>query len=349
MQLCPGSRAAEKDLPDIIVADDGEEGTLIHDALADDIAAYSKLSSDQMTVFEEMNRKAIKVAETHGFDHYECESHRRFWFDNDFSGEVDRIYRQDTRALICDFKCGFLPVTESARNPQLATLAVLAIKNLYVAEVIVQVIPRIGKMPEPAIYDLEAANAAYGEIQNIIADAAKPDAPRVAGDKQCKYCRFRTQCPEFGAYASVALAVKKADLPSLPADRLALALDRIPAANDLIKALKAEAKRRLAEGDEEFSKLYTLTEGRDVRTVVNLPTLFEKVKELGVTVDDFTANCSMDIGGVEKGVGRGLKGIIHASTGAKGKALDEKTAELLVGCVETNTTAGSLKRIEAAP
>lgn len=347
MSLCSGSQQAQRGLPDIIVADDGESGTRVHDALADDPVAYSKLSSDELTVFEEMGGKARKMAERFEFNPEKFESHVRLWFDEEFSGEFDRMYRTETRALICDFKSGWLTVTDSAENPQLAALAILAIRNYHVAEVVVGIIPRMGKVPEPAVYNLESATAALEKIREIIARAEMPDAPRVAGDKQCKYCKARTSCPEFQAYASVALSVQKDLIPALPADRLALAIDRIPAANTLIAALKAEAKRRIAENDPEFIKLYGLSEGRNVREIVKLPDLFARVQPLGVTVDQFTAACSMNIGGVKKGVAKGFVGLVHMATGLKGKSLDDKSETLLEGFVEVSKTQGSLERKEA--
>lgn len=349
--LCKGSANAEANL--VEPADDTNDvkdsGVQIHAALSGDTEALMALSSDDLAVYEDMSRKSFESAERHGFDATRFIAEKRLWFDGEFSGQPDRVYFQDGRGLVQDYKAGFLPVTTAKDNPQLATLAVLAIYNYGFAEVHVEIIPRFGAIKESATYDLDSANLALDFIRWIISESKKPDAPRTASDKACKYCKAKLRCPEFQAYASTALAIKTETLPTLPAEQLAAAIDRIPMANTLIDALKVEGKRRLAAGDEEFSKLYELTKGQKTREITDLHELFRRVKALHSTITDeiFTAQCSIDLGTVDKdGAGRGLKWLVHIATDLKGVLLDRKTDEVLAGIVEEGRTAGSLKRKE---
>lgn len=347
--LCPGSANAERGLvePEVDAKDVKDDGIQIHAALAGDTDALLKLSSANLTVYEEMRDKAAGIVAEFGFDPNRFHAEQRVWMNDEFSGQPDRVYIDGVRSLCIDFKSGFLPVTTASENPQLATLAVLVIKNYAVAKVTVAIIPRFGRIKETAVYDLSSAQSALEHIRFIIAESEKPDAPRRAGDKQCRYCLASTRCPEYLAFASTALAVKESTLPSIPADQLALAIDRISAALNLIDALKAEGKRRLAEGDPEFSKLYELTKGRRQRDITDLPELFNRARAMGVTDAEFTAQCAIDFGAVDKdGSGSGLKFLIHQKTGLKGTALNQKADELLTGIVKVSRTAGSLKRRE---
>lgn len=346
MYLCPGSRAAQANVQESNSDEDiKDSGIRIHAALAGDTEALLTLSSEEKTVYEDMTRKANDLVEKHGFDPTKFIAEKRLWFLDAFSGQPDRVYLKDGKALCLDWKAGFLPVTTASENPQLACLAVLVISTHGVAEVTVAIIPRLGAIKEAATYTLDSATSALKLIEAIIANAETPGAPRIAGEKQCRYCSAKLSCVEFKSFTSVVTTVPKTQLPALPASDLAMLIDRLPMVNDLVKAIKAEGKRRIAENDQEFTKLYELTDGRNDRTIINLETVFSRVSELGVKQGDFTKACGLPIGAVDKdGKGAGLKLLIHAATGLKGVALDRKTAEIIDGCVTVEKTAGSLKR-----
>ncbi len=336
--LCPGSANAQRGLPEV-ATDVSDDGTKIHAALAGESDPTS-LSQVNRTVYDEMNEKLAKSAEMFGFDPLKFKAEKRLWFFDEFSGQPDRVYLRDGMAYLPDVKSGFLPVTPAPTNPQLATLAILAIHNYGVARVAVAIIPRFGKVKETAEYTPESAMGALTFIRQIIADSEKPDAPRKAGDKQCRYCLAKTRCPEYLAFTSVALTVRENSLPAMPAEQLASICDKLSAVDGLVKSIKAEAKKRIADGDPEFMKLYGLTDGRKTRTIVNLVELFARVRSLGVSDEDFTAACSLELGSLEKLVGQ--------ATMLTGKALEKKCEALLAGLVDVGRTAGSLKRKDAA-
>lgn len=336
--LCPGSANAQRGLAEV-VTDVSDDGTKIHAALAGE-SDPKALESENYTVYEEMNEKLAKSAEMLGFDPLKFKAEKRLWFFDEFSGQPDRVYLRDGMAYLPDAKSGFLPVTPAPTNPQLAALAILAIHNYGAARVVVAIIPRFGKVKETAEYTPESAMDALTHIRQIIADSERPNAPRKAGDKQCRYCLAKTRCPEYLAFTSVALTVRENSLPAMPAEQLASICDRLPAVKGLVDSIKAEAKARIAANDPEFTKLYGLTDGRKTRTIINLVELFARVRALGVSDADFTASCSIELGSLEK--------LVAQATMLTGKQLENKCNELLSGLVNTGRTAGSLKRKEAA-
>lgn len=346
--LCPGKANAERGLAELEPDDVQRSGVKIHDALAGKREPQS-LDSDELSTFEHMRDEAARLAALHGFKPEKFHPERRLWFENEFSGEPDRVYIEGVRALCVDFKSGWLPVTKAAENPQLACLGVLTIHNYGVARVTVAIIPRFGRVKEVAEYDLTSAGLALGFIRQIIADAEKPDAPRKAGDKQCKYCRFSPRCPEYRQFAMAVVRAEGVELPTLPSSDLAKLIERIPAVLNLCERLTDEGKRRLAAGDEEFSKHYELTKGRSTRTITNIAELYNRCKAIGISDTDFTRQCDIPFGVAgENGVGFGLNQLVHNATKLNGKALKEKVKELLSGVIEEGRTAGSLKKRDAS-
>lgn len=337
--LCPGSRNAQEGLPELDAAEDVKEsGIRIHAALAGDTEALLELSSEEQSTYEHMSRKAHQLVERHGFDTNNFIAEERIWFNDDFSGQPDRVYLKDGKALCIDFKSGFLPVTTAPENPQLATLAILVIHKYGVAEVTVAIIPRFGAIKETATYTLETAGAALLKIQEIIAAAEIPDAPRVPGERQCKYCRARLRCPE---RLNLNLAVSRTDtstIPALTGAELSVHLGLIPRIEAIVNDLRAEAKRRLKANEDVPG--YFLKDGTPRETIVELPEVFERVKALGVTLKDFQQECGITKGEAKKETkkhgeeARGLKGLIWKATGLYGKALDEMMDQILDGCVE---------------
>lgn len=352
--LCPGAPNAQRAIPEIVNDEGGvrDSGVRIHAALSGDIDALQKLSSPDLSVYEDMRDKAGELVESLGFDPNRFIAEQRIYFpdaDNpEFSGQPDRVYLRDGKALTLDWKSGFLPVTTADKNAQLATLAILTIHKYGVSEVTVCIVPRFGKIKETATYDLSSATSALEFIRWIIAESEKPDAPRRAGNKQCKYCRFAPHCPEYHEFSMAVQKVEHAELPTISSADLAQLIDRIPAVLNLCEKLKDEGKRRLDAGDEEFSKLFELTQGRKTRKITDLFALYNRCKLLGASDAAFTGQCTIDLGAVDKdGNGKGLKYLIHVHTGLKGKALDQKTEEVLSGLIEVGRTAGSLKRKDA--
>jgi len=326
LALCPGKLHAEAGLPEI-ENKDAKDGTAVHDALAG-IKLPSDLTSDQQTAYEDLRNKCGELVEELGYDHNRVIYEERLWFKEQFSGQCDRIYlRADgLSALVVDFKSGWASddVTPANANAQLACLCVLAFQNFdAVEECYAAIIPRIGK-PTLVRYSREDSQAALQRIHEIIADAEKDNAPRVPGEKQCRYCRARFQCPERLATTHTLEPVARMQLPAIPSEALALYLDKLPTIKKVVADLEAEAKARLSRGESVPG--YRLHQGNARERIVALPTICARAQENhSVTVEEFTAACSLTKKAAKE---------LLARKGLKGKALDNALAEMIDGCTE---------------
>jgi hypothetical protein len=114
------------------------------------------------------------------------------------SGQLDAVYRKGTKALIIEYKslAGELP--ESSRNMQLRDQAVLYDFNCpMLSEVAVAVVqPLVTHSPEICVYTREHLARARDELYARVRASNDPNAPRKAGEAQCKWCRALTTCHE---------------------------------------------------------------------------------------------------------------------------------------------------------
>lgn len=330
MQLCPGSWRAQQGLLDTPNAD-SESGDRIHAALAGDIDALNALSSDELSIYEVLSDKAAMIAESLGFpaDARRVVEERLWYYEPNsvvFSGKADRIYLHDREALIVDFKSGWNEVEEAAGNPQMAALAVLLKAHSLgdsLWKIHVGIIPANAKATI-ATYDAEALLKAELTILHIIAEADKENAQRIPGDKQCRYCRARNQCPERLAQKNALEPVQRLSLPALSPTDLAGYLGKLPAIKKIISDLESEAKARIERGEDVPG--YALKAGSPREVIGNLPVIHARCEKLGINTEQFTDACSL--------TKTAAKEMIQRATGKKGKALDTELDSLISGCTK---------------
>lgn len=58
--------------------------------------------------------------------------------------------------------------------------------------------PRLGG-PDSWSFDASEAPVRMQKIRDEVALASSPDAPRIPGEKQCRFCKFKAHCPELAA------------------------------------------------------------------------------------------------------------------------------------------------------
>lgn len=275
--LCPGSQRMEAGLPE----DDSpqsREGRLLHDFAAHPQLDRSFLKPFQRDLLERNDELIKSIMERLG---RLCPStpsppaSREVSLKNDMiSGTPDLLvlFPQDDAALVNDTKFGAKIVERADLNLQLRAYAVLVYDALaqkpQPLRIFVSITqPRLGyderiSLAEYMSPDIELAR---NNIADILEASSREDAPLIAGEEQCRYCKAKLICPEFRrVFGDLALAVSEDGMSLLSlAKRRELIEKRLLELTDeemtnIGRAItfagyindlwKEEARKRIAEG-----------------------------------------------------------------------------------------------------
>jgi len=341
--LCPGKPAAERGLPDeesaIAVA-----GTRMHKAF--EVGCLHGLQPDEREIVMRADAQLSELIENWEsrfepdmFPDQVTQKHlreERVWgFDRRLSGKYDGLKIHGTLGLLYDLKTGYAAAMEATRNFQLRALAVLAAKEYGLKQVTVAII-------QPNLFPPSVSECVYGEddlarseqeIDAIITRAADPEARRIPGPVQCKYCRAKSSCPEAIAATS---ELAKISPDAITVERLPGLLEACEMADKNNKAIRAKARQEL-EASEDAVPGWKLKTGARIETIVDPEGLFQRLHiETQLTAEQFVSICN-----VSK---TKLKALIKETTGLKGKALAEFEAKVLDGLTEGKRKAASLAR-----
>lgn len=361
-ELCPGRHLMQRGLPEEKSAD-AEFGTALHDALKR--GSDEGLSLEQKDLYESCEKIVEKVGKAFFGEEWEevklnPSKEIRLWTDfpgkgGDLlhSGQLDRLYHSPTKGLIVEVKSLAGTVAASPRNMQLRDHGVLAWLDLWdpttaptLGTVVVQ--PLVTHTPEVCEYVWEDLNRAWIDMRKRVTASNDPTSPRIAGEIQCKFCRAKKICPEYGQWAGGQLPVPRS-LVDVPMDRWdgqqfatflagrAIAQKWLDDAYDL-------AKTRLKANAEEIPG-WGLKDGA-IREYVNDPAALlnrlwqnhgkDKLGCWEETVDKFMKCIS-----VKK---KEFKQVVHTISGLKGQALDKAVDELLAGLVDEKQNEPSIER-----
>ena len=193
------------------------------------------------------------------------------------SGTADAVILLPGELIVVDLKYGRGVEVEASDNPQLMLYALAASARFdfshgpfeRVRLVIVQ--PRVRGVSEHTLPFEELL--AFGDKVVAAAQAARnPDAPLVPSEKACRFCRAKAVCPALReqvltdmsvvAFTPDDLAGIEPEMPTAHTDAewLAAALKAAPLVETWLKAVRAEAERRLLAGEEVPG--YKLVQGR---------------------------------------------------------------------------------------
>lgn len=283
------------------------------------------------------------------------ERERRLWDSRrKFSGQADAVFldavsgEQDldepTAALVVDYKFGRGVVAGAERNYQLAALAHLVGERYPSLQVVfAAILQPFASRGEPRVvrYSREALAAARDAIYAAIDTAERPGAEFRPGEMACRYCKAAKTCPACSGHTACLTVVQRWD-ELAPAARSEL-YRRAKLAGGLAEKIEAAVRRDLERGVElpglslgAGSKKFTVTDAGAAFGIVS--------RELGVTPDEFTGCCKVQISQLDKVVHAKFKERNPKQTQASSK---ESLRELLAGCAEMKQSAGSIKEVNA--
>ena len=204
---------------------------------------------------------------------------------------LDRVKKE---VLVCDWKTGFKEVTEAANNLQGAAYALAAMQKYRMKSAhVIFFNPCINQLTEAWFDDPHALAL---EIGRIIARAKAPDAPRVPGEEQCRYCRaaHAGTCPAHLATCKAVCNLAEAPLAATWSDdTLAEWYERFQLASKFLEGeVKPEIIRRARENGECGG--YEVKEqsgGRDARDICQAWVMLDgEMKQ-----SDFLECCSLSV------------------------------------------------------
>ena len=163
-------------------------------------------------------------------------------------------------AHIVDYKFGRFPVSPAERNLQLAAYAVAVAGQYAVSSVTVHVVqPALGVRSRHTYADLSVPAAL---VRSILDESRKPDAPRIAGQDQCKFCPAAAFCPEAGG--KVDEIVSLAPVEELSLSQLEDAMEKAQVVRAVIGKIEQALYSHLVMGGE--SAKWELSNPRKLRS-----------------------------------------------------------------------------------
>jgi Protein of unknown function (DUF2800) len=303
--LCPGSARMEAGLPDEDTAQ-SREGTLLHDYAAHpeyDRAMLKPNQRDLLSTSDELTNQVIDrvelandlVGKTQG-DLYEHS------FKGEVPGTPDIVRSYPSDLMIIDRKFGYNVVEHADLNLQLRAYAVLTwfhgINNSFVA--IVQPRAPFEERITIAKYTPEDIEDSREQIKSIVRASEKEDAPLIAGEEQCRYCKAKLICSAFreammvpavfepsALAADLSKTAKEAYLERRLAEctdeQLEKTITAIRLADFAHDIVYDEARKRIKNGKFEN---YTLGKATSVREVTNVRRALALLSLAGMNRDD---------------------------------------------------------------
>lgn len=308
-ELCPGSYNAQRGLPNT-KSDYADTGTRIHLAWAGEVIDLTDAEQETLDRGKEIEKKMLdRWKALNGFQDIAEHHEERLWWhwiasmEACGSGQADVFWaHQGGRVLLEDLKSLWGDVTESGSNLQLRELAALMYENFDATEVSAFINqPRVSREPVLVVYNEDDLRAAHREMVGRWNRNMEPDAQRIAGPKQCQWCRAKSTCPE--ARAELVKVSQTAD-SGLSGVEVADLLTMCELADMVVESVRVKARIMLAE-DPSSIPGWGLKPGATRRTVEDTAKAFELLSNLGlINSESFVAACSLKIGELESQIAK---------------------------------------------
>ena len=257
---CPGSVALVQKMPPQPSSKYADEGTLLHDTIADvlhnldDPQKYLGRVHNEQVLTQELIDDKLMVAlklldEVDPNQEMVYEVEQRVGFGDILPGvfgSTDLIGRIGSRAIVLDWKFGDGVAVDAVENPQLMFYAAAAMRtdgSKWAFEGADEIECIIIQPPSIRRWVTTPKRIAEFEQQLVAAvkTAMKPDAPLMHGD-HCRWCAAKPICPRMTGAVDRALKVQ---LESIDAATLGKYLQNAELLEEWIKDLRALAHRML--------------------------------------------------------------------------------------------------------
>lgn len=322
LAACPGKFNLEKTLPKAPSGEAAEIGNRVHEYIAS--GGNTKLIDSERDIAELIVSKYEEAVEIIGLGKPDKTlREKRLWHGEDWSGQIDRIdfYESVIRntAIVTDYKTGRIAQTEASDNLQLRAYSVL-VKKAYphLNRIFVCIVQPLAGETTITEYNEEDLRQAEIQISDIIAKAYDPNAPRIPSPVACKYCSAKSVCPEARGLTNQVMQIASDNVKELTNDELSKYLERAEIVEDIIAAMKSEAKSRLIAGLPISG--YKLENGNSTRSIPNAENAYGKLQKI-IDPAEFAKCCKISVPQLEK--------VVATATQTKQKEAKQKLAELL--------------------
>lgn len=364
-ETCPGSAFAEHGLPNG-ESEAASEGTMLHAHMADPNLDKTPLTPEQQKTLEiarHSDLEIFKVVEASAaargpVDDYEEQKEIELWLRRGikpaFGGHTDlaRYYRHAKMLVIVDYKFGRVRVDEAESNLQLRAYACMGADKWDCDHVLVAINqPRLpaDQRLTVAEYTRDALRQAKAQLLAIYDTAhnkdgtPREDAPRKAGESQCRYCRAQLQCTAYQKTFSFLAADAPMGKDAFVAERIATMddsdLDRVYTACKFAALVQDKAKEEIIRRIELGSmKAWQVVPGRKTSEITDRPRAFRLLQPL-MPVESVLGCSKISL--------PDLADELRRREGITVKAAKEKIFSALQPVIEVTESAPSLKRVES--
>jgi hypothetical protein len=279
-RLCPGRHNANKGLEETESAE-ASQGTLIHDVFAG-LKEESVLDADShKTLKRAQEIESIILGnwlcgiEVKGLA--ECHREKRLWnYVETHSGQADAFWLVDAEggkhALLEDLKSLYGDHQDADENEQLRDLAALIYSNYGVQSVTAFINqPRVAWKVEDVKmvkYGEKDLMRAYREMNERVLASNEPNAKRIVGPKQCKYCKAAgtARCPE-SQKALVTLGTAQFDIETASPEERGDWLERLTMIAGIAEKNIAELKAGIRKNGEGWAEGWGLGKAKKSREI----------------------------------------------------------------------------------
>jgi hypothetical protein len=314
---CPGSVTLVQQMPPKPSSKYADEGTLLHNAVADVLgqgsppASHIGASYQGVTLTEELHAEKL-IPALRALD--EVDPHREMEFQVEavvgfgdalpgVFGSADLIGRIGRRAIVLDWKFGSGVAVDVEENAQAMFYAAAAMRTDATRWAFkgVEEVELIIVQPAHAPHHIKRWVTTPGRILNFerelfvaVKTALLPDAPLTSGD-HCRWCAAKPVCPLLTGAVDRALHTS---VKALDADQIAAYVANADLLETWIADVRALAQTMMEQGVRLPG--YKLVPKRGTRKWLNEERALDELAALGLTNEELTETVLLSPAKVEK-------------------------------------------------